>query len=52
MDTPYYLTSDFRDKERVVRANHIYTRVSDVNTDIDKSADKHIVEALWKSTLA
>jgi hypothetical protein len=48
MDTPYYLTSDFRDKQRVVRANHIYTRVSDVNTDIDKSADKHIVEALWK----
>lgn len=48
MDTPYYLTSDFRDKERIVRANHIYTRVSDVNTDIDKSADKHLVEALWK----
>lgn len=48
MDTPYYITSDFRDKDRVVKANHIYTRVGDVNTDIDKSADKHLVEALWK----
>ncbi|OLN31701.1 ATP-binding protein [Desulfosporosinus metallidurans] len=51
LDTPYYLIEDFHDKERkdrVVRANYIYTRVSDTNTDIDKSADHNHVEYLWK----
>ncbi|MFC5528383.1 ATP-binding protein [Cohnella yongneupensis] len=38
-DTPYFLTEDFSDNGRKVRANHIYTRVGDTNTDIDKSAD-------------
>lgn len=47
-DTPYYLTSDYRDKDRLVRANYIYTRVRDTNTDINKSADINHVEYLWK----
>ncbi|RMA90901.1 AlbA family DNA-binding domain-containing protein [Priestia megaterium] len=47
-DTPYYLTSDYRDKDRLVRANYIYTRVRDTNTDINKSADVNHVEYLWK----
>lgn len=47
-DTPYYLTEDFSDQGRRVRANHIYTRVGDTNTDIDKSADINNVEYLWK----
>jgi len=48
LDTPYYLTESYRDKEKEVRANHIYTRVGDTNTDIDKSADVNHVEYLWK----
>lgn len=47
-DTPYYLTEDYRDKNRIVRANHIYTRVCDTNTDINKSADINHVEYLWR----
>jgi len=47
-DTPYYLTENFRDKDKEVKANYIYTRVGDTNTDIDKSADCNHIEYLWK----
>lgn len=47
-DTPYFLTDEFNDNGRKVRANHIYTRVGDTNTDIDKSADINNIEYLWK----
>ncbi|MDN4079365.1 ATP-binding protein [Paenibacillus polymyxa] len=47
-DTPYFLTEDFPDNGRKVHANHIYTRVGDTNTDIDKSADINNIEYLWK----
>lgn len=47
-DTPYFLTDEVTDKGRTVRANHIYTRVGDTNTDIDKSADINNIEYLWK----
>ncbi|WP_043110748.1 ATP-binding protein [Paenibacillus pasadenensis] len=47
-DTPYYLTEDYKDQGRIVRANHIYTRVGDTNTDINRSADINNVEYLWK----
>ncbi len=43
-NTPYYLSERFQQ----VEAYHIYTRVGDSNTPIDKSADRNIVEALWK----
>ncbi len=48
LETPYYLTKDYKDNNRTVRANYIYTRVGDTNTDIDKSADSNHVEYLWK----
>lgn len=44
---PYYLTQEYRDKDKVVKANHIYTRVSDTNTPIDKSADLYHIEKMW-----
>lgn len=49
---PYYLTEDYKDKtndnkEKVVRANYIYTRINDTNTPIDKSADIGIIEKMW-----
>lgn len=47
-DTPYFLTERYSDGSRTVRANHIYTRVGDTNTDIDKSSDINNIEYLWK----
>lgn len=47
-DTPYFLTENFKDSGRIVYAHHIYTRVGDTNTDIDKSADINNIEYLWK----
>ncbi len=47
-DTPYFLLESFTDNKRTVRAHHIYTRIGDTNTDIDKSADINIIEYLWK----
>lgn len=43
-NTPFYLIDQFEG----VRANHIYTRVMDTNTPIDKSADINNVEYLWR----
>ncbi|MGO4548102.1 ATP-binding protein [Paenibacillus sp. 2TAB23] len=47
-DTPYFLTDRYSDGNKTVRSNHIYTRVGDTNTDIDKSADINNIEYLWK----
>lgn len=56
-DVPYYLTESYTDKKykpdppkkgKTVQAFHIYTRVMDNNTPIDKSADIRDVEYLWK----
>lgn len=44
---PYYLTKDFRDGNKCVRANYIYTRTNDSNTPIDKSADISVIEKMW-----
>lgn len=43
-NTPFYLMKRYQS----VLANNIYTRVMDTNTPIDKSADIHHVEYLWK----
>lgn len=53
LDVPYYLTEDYsytpeKSRPRVVQASHIYTRVCDTNTPIDKSAAPHQTEALWR----
>jgi len=50
---PYYLTENYNDKlekekEKVVLANHIYTRINDKNTPINKSADIGKIEKMWK----
>lgn len=42
--TPYYLEENYRD----VNANNIYTRVFDVNTPKNKSAEISHIEYLWK----
>lgn len=47
-DTPFFILDDYSDKKRKVRANAIYTRTGDANTDIDKSADINHIEYLWK----
>ena len=43
-NTPFYLTERFEG----ICANHIYTRVMDTNTPLDKSADINNVEYLWR----
>ena len=47
-NTPYYLSEQFEG----VRAHHIYTRVMDTNTPIDKSADPDRIEKLWRKHFA
>jgi hypothetical protein len=47
-DTPYFIIEDYNDHKRRVRANNIYTRIGDTNTDIDKSADINHIEYLWR----
>ena len=47
-DVPYYITKDYSDGHKRVRANYIYTRVQDNNTPIDTCADINHVEYLWK----
>ncbi|WP_286736923.1 MULTISPECIES: RNA-binding domain-containing protein [Sphingobacterium] len=44
---PYYITTSYRDKDKEVRANHIYSRTQDTNTPIDKSADINQIEKMW-----
>lgn len=43
-NTPYFLC----DRYESLRAYHIYTRVMDTNTPVDRSADLNHVEQLWK----
>ena len=45
---PYCLREDYRDKDKTVRANSIYTRLIDTNTPIDKSADIRLIENMWR----
>ena len=44
---PYYITMSYRDKDKEVKANHIYLRTHDTNTPIDKSADVNLIEKMW-----
>ncbi|MEQ1732550.1 MAG: ATP-binding protein [Bacteroidia bacterium] len=45
---PYFLTEDYKDKNKNVRANFIYSRTNDTNTPIDKSTDIGIIEKMWR----
>ncbi len=57
-NVPYYLEKDYKDTKydpnewkeagKIVKAFHIYTRVVDNNTAIDKNADLNDVEYLWR----
>ena len=56
-DVPYYLEEPYQDRKitsdgkktgKIVHPYHIYTRVVDNNTEIDKSADINDVEYLWR----
>ncbi len=41
---PYYLVERIRN----VRAHHIYTRVCDTNTPVDRVAQPHEIERMWR----
>ena len=46
-ETPYYIDERAQGCG-AIRPFHIYTRVQDTNTPVDKSADPGIVEKLWR----
>lgn len=56
---PYYLTEEFscnntkkgQGKPKIVKPYHIYSRVLDTNTPIDRSADEYLVEKMWRERL-
>ncbi|SEL42675.1 ATP-binding protein [Ruminococcus albus] len=60
-DVPYYLEKQYQDSNikspegkrigKIVYPYHIYTRVVDNNTAIDKNADINDIEYLWKKRL-
>ena len=45
---PYYLREDYRDRDKLIKANNIYTRNIDTNTPIDKGADIRMIELMWR----
>jgi hypothetical protein len=50
---PYYLIENYklnieRGKDKIVRANHIYTRIGDTNTPINESTDLYFIEKMWR----
>lgn len=57
-DVPYYLEKEYQDRKvkstdgkkigKIVQPYHIYTRVVDNNTEIDKNADINDIEYLWR----
>ena len=58
LEVPYYLEKEYQDNDiknsngkkygKIVRPYHIYTRVVDNNTPIDKQADINDIEFLWR----
>ena len=46
--TPFFLSENFRDNNKEVRAGYIYTRIGDTNTAIDAIADMDKIEYLWR----
>lgn len=60
-DVPFYLEKEYKDKNvkneegkhigKTVHPYHIYARVVDNNTEINKNADINDVERLWKKRL-
>ena len=47
-NTPFILSEDFIANYKTIHKYHIYSRIQDSNTPIDKNADINIVEALWR----
>ena len=46
--TPYFLTENYRDRDKEIKAGYIYTRIGDTNTAIDSMADMDKIEYLWR----
>ena len=45
---PYHLVEDYPRGKKRVRAHHIYTRIGDTNTPLDRSAPPHEIERMWR----
>lgn len=44
---PYYLTQEFRCKNKLIRAGVVYSRVEDTNTPLDSCANPSDLKAMW-----
>jgi hypothetical protein len=47
LNIPYYLDEKYQN----VIEGHIYVRIADTNTPVNKLADRHVVERLWRKHL-
>ena len=45
---PYFLLEDYRDKDKNIKAHHIYTRNLDSNTPKNRSADLLAISEMWR----
>ena len=45
---PYSWVEDYKDRDKTVRAHHIYTRSNDTNTPMPQSAPDHELERMWR----
>ena len=46
--TPFVLTEPYKDLNKSVAKNQVYTRIGDTNTPIDKTADLDKIQYLWR----
>ena len=43
---PYYLVNDYRDRDKLECAHHVYTRFNDTNTPMQEAAPPHEIERM------
>ena len=49
---PYHLVEDYRKRDKLVGAHHIYTRINDTNTPLPDSAAPHEIIRMWRERFA
>lgn len=47
-EKPYFLVSDYRDGQDVVRAGVVYTRIADTNTPLTQTSDDKKIEDMYR----
>ncbi|VEP12155.1 conserved hypothetical protein [Hyella patelloides LEGE 07179] len=47
-DKPFFITKDYTDQGKTIRAGVIYTRLSDTNIPLQESASEEQIELMWR----